>query len=241
MHGLGRYFEINVQCRGEPDAHTGYLVNIKDIDAAARATIIPRIAEACQNTPSIDPAGLLPELFGSLAEALRTRTGARCWALSWCLTPYYCIQMTATETTIVLLRQRFDFAASHRLHVGTLSDAENRSMFGKCNNPGGHGHNYQFEPCLAIHVLPDGRPSFTLAELEHLAEQTLIERFDHKHLNLDTDEFCTERGGVNPTVENIARTFFDLLAKALRHADAAAELRSMTVWETDRTSATYPA
>lgn len=239
MVGLGRYFELNVRCRGEPDAVTGYLVNIKDLDAAVRDSVVPRIADACNQHPETDPASLLPELLGPLDAALRGK-GASCAALRWQLTPYYSVEMTAAATSTILLRQKFDFAASHRLHIPALSEEENRKLFGKCNNAGGHGHNYQFEPCIALQIAEDGRPTFTLAELERLAHEAILRRFDHKHLNLDTPEFNPEGGGVNPTVENIAMIFHDLLAAALREAGARADLRSMTVWETDRTSATYP-
>ena len=153
------------------------------------------------------------------------------------------------------IRQRFDFSASHRLHVPGLSDEENRRLFGKCNNPGGHGHNYQFEACVAVPSAPDLQPvssstsprqppapaPFTLETLERLADEAIIRRFDHKNLTTDTDEFCPERGGVNATVENIARFFHGLLEQTLRNAAPDVRLRSVTVWETDRTSACYPA
>ena len=144
-----------------------------------------------------------------------------------------------------LMRQKFDIAAAHRLHVPSLSDEENRALFGKCNNPRGHGHNYQFEPVIELPI-SDGVPALTLAQLERLAQLAIVDRFDHTHLNLDTPDFAAD-SGVNPSVENIARVFFDHLRRAIEgHAaalppDRRPRLRSMTVWETDRTSATYPA
>jgi 6-pyruvoyltetrahydropterin/6-carboxytetrahydropterin synthase len=72
-------------------------------------------------------------------------------------------------------------------------------------------------------------------------DETIIQRFDHKYLNVDTQEFRAEAGGLNPSVENIAKVCFDLLAPAIRRAAPGVELRSITVWETDRTSCTYPA
>jgi 6-pyruvoyltetrahydropterin/6-carboxytetrahydropterin synthase len=163
-------------------------------------------------------------------------------SVRWRLSPYYSVEVStsgspnSSSPTTALLRQRFDFAAAHRLNVPTLTPEENRALFGKCNNPSGHGHNYQVEPVVEV---PLDRPAFSLQDLERAVQSAIIDRFDHKHLNQDTEEFCVERGGVNPSVENIARVFFDLLSARL--ADAPVRLRSITVWETDRTSATYPA
>ena len=138
----------------------------------------------------------------------------------------------------VTLRQSYEFSAAHRLHVPSLSDAENRQLFGKCNNPAGHGHNYRVEPVVAVKVGAEGA-RFSLADLERLTEEHIVARFDHKHLNQDTREFGPGPGGVNPSVENIARVFFEALAGPVRAAGADATLRSVTVWETDRTCATY--
>ncbi len=230
--GLARHIEITVQCRGEPDPAVGYLADIKDIDRAVHATVVPRIASACRDTPDADPAVVLASCVGPLASALPAALAGVRWQLS----PYYSIEMSPGSPH-VLIRQRFDFAAAHRLHVPSLSDAENRRLFGKCNNPNGHGHNYRIEPCVAVDATPDATPGFSLDDLESLVQSTLIDRFDHKHLNHDTPEFAPV-GGVNPSVENIARVFFGLLAP--RIAARGARLRSITVWETDRTSATYP-
>lgn len=233
MRGLGRYYELVVTCVGRPDPATGYLVNIKTIDDAARRSVIPRIAEACERTPWVEPLALLPRLGLALSAALAP---VRVAAVLWRLTPTYSVEVQMNEAGqhTVLLRQRFDFAAAHRLHVADLSDAENRAVFGKCNNPNGHGHNYMVEPCVAV----DPGAGFGLAELEAATEATIIDAFDHRHLNEDTRAFSAD-AGVNPSVENMARVFFDLLAPEVARGGAA--LVSLTVWETDRTSATVSA
>jgi 6-pyruvoyltetrahydropterin/6-carboxytetrahydropterin synthase len=236
MRGLGRYYEIEVTCEGDPDPGTGYLLNIKDIDRAVRAAVIPRIVEACDLRPDADPGEVLRGVIAPLDAALEGRVASVRWALS----PYYSAEVAKADPSVVLLRQRFDFAASHRLHVPSMSDEENRAAFGKCNNPRGHGHNYQVEPTVAVRS-GAGRPPLALAQLERVVDDTLIRRFDHKHLNEDTPEFAYTAGrGTTSSVENIARVFYDLLAPAIRNASPDAELRSITVWETDRTSSTYP-
>jgi 6-pyruvoyltetrahydropterin/6-carboxytetrahydropterin synthase len=235
MRGLGRYYELRIRCRGPVDEQTGYFINIKDIDRAARSVAIPFIAEACRERPSAEPGELLPEMLSRVSRAL----DGRLTALTWHLTPYYCVEMETGSLGTVLLRQRFDFAAAHRLHVPGLSAAENRTVFGKCNNPNGHGHNYQVEPCVAVELVED-RQGFTLADLERITSETVIGRFDHTHLNLDTEEF-NARTGLNPSVEHIASVCFGLLREAITLEGRGAQLRSVTVWETDKTSCTYPA
>ena len=238
MSGLGRHYALDVRCRGEVDPSTGYCINIKDIDRAVRSRAIPAIAEACARGPSQHPAIALQEALAALE---RDRLGSvAITSLRWQLGPYYSIEMSPQAPTVALLRQQFDFAAAHRLHVPTLSDEENRRIFGKCNNPRGHGHNYRVEPCVEVPVQQGGPPALSLAEFERLTVEHIIARFDHTHLNEDTAEFNTARGGMNPSVENIARVCFELLSPAIRAAAPGATLRNVTVWETDKTSSTYP-
>lgn len=236
MTGLGRHYELDIRCRGEVDADTGYFINIKDIDRAARATLIPAIAAACAHHPGAAPVQVLRDGLSALNSAIRA--GDAVAAVRWRLSPYYSLEMSPQSPTIALLRQQFEFAAAHRLHVNTLSDEENRRIFGKCNNPRGHGHNYRVEPCVEVRA--DSAAPFTLQMLERLTAERVINRFDHTHLNEDTAEFNTAKGGVNPSVENIAKVCFELLAPAIAAASSDARLRSVTVWETDKTSATYP-
>ncbi len=239
IRGLGRHYEMRIICAGDADQTTGYLIDIKEVDRVVRSALIPLIERACDENPAADASSLMPGLTAAALAAL----GPPFWSLRWSLSPYYSLEMAAAEPQTVLLRQRFDFSASHRLHVHGLSDEENRRRFGKCNNPSGHGHNYQFEPCVAVRpAARDGQPAFTLDTLERLAEQAIIQRFDHKNLSVDCPEFRNAPGedGANATVENISRVFYEALRAAIKAQAPDVELRSITVWETDRTSATYP-
>ncbi len=235
MRGLGRYYELDLVCQGEADPVTGYLINIKDVDRAARGAVIPLIEKAVHDTPWVEPASLMERIFALARSALRVGLVR----VRWRLTPTYSVEMAAPSATSpgthVVMRQRFDFAAAHRLHVPDLSDAENRATFGRCNNPSGHGHNYMIEPAVAFD--PDG-PPFTVADLERLTHEAIIDPFDHTHLNKDTAPFA-ETGGLNPSVENIARVFFALLKDRLARERKDVTLASMTVWETDRTSCIF--
>lgn len=237
MMGLGRHYELDITAQGEPDPSTGYLINIKDLDRAAHEYAIPFITRVCHDSPSTNPVDLLPQLVHELNAALQSTRG-QLVSVRWRLSPTYSVEMPAASTSTAILRQQFDLAAAHRLHVPSLSEQDNRATFGKCNNPAGHGHNYRLEPAVAVPV-PSAGHGFTLQTLEALVQRTIIEPFDHTHLNADTDAFATV-GGVNPSVENIAKVFFDRLAPAIADASrGGAKLISMTVWETDRTSAVY--
>lgn len=239
MAGFGSHCELTVRCTGELDAGVGYLIDIQEVDRAVRDVVVPRLARARET--GADPLSALREAYPALAGTLRKPLAS----MRLNLTPYYSLEINAMAGSsnepdkagsgaAALIRQRFDFAAAHRLHVAGLSDDENRRLFGKCNSPNGHGHNYHVEPCVA--VTPGSR--FSLVLLEKLTKDVILDRFDHKHLNLDTVEFGPGPKGVNPSVENIARVSYELLAPVI--LEAGAMLREITVWETDRTSATYP-
>jgi 6-pyruvoyltetrahydropterin/6-carboxytetrahydropterin synthase len=233
--GLSRHYELVVNCRGDLDRRSGYLLNIKEIDRAVRSAALPIVQQAADSRPTVEPGELMPAILAALSKPL----GPLLSVVRWKVTPYYSVEMSAAATNSVMLRQRFDFCASHRLNVPTLSAEENRTLFGKCNHSNGHGHNYQFEPCVEVALDGSGRQPFSLRELEALADSIIVQRFDHKNLNMDTVEF-KDGSGVNPSVENIARICFELLDAAMRRAKARATLKSVTAWESDRTSCTYP-
>jgi 6-pyruvoyltetrahydropterin/6-carboxytetrahydropterin synthase len=105
------------------------------------------------------------------------------------------------------LGRRYRFAASHRLHSDELSAEENARVYGKCNNPYGHGHNYVVE--ISVSGTPDPATGMiaNLADLDGFVEREVIEAFDHKSLNEDVPAF---RGRV-PTTENVCREIYQRL------------------------------
>ena len=133
---------------------------------------------------------------------------------------------------MVRLSQTFEFCASHRLHSPALSDEENRRTYGKCNNPHGHGHNYELQVTLA--GKPDARGVLIdVPVFERVVAETVIEPFDHKNLNEEVPQFAD----VIPSVENIAQVIYRMLAP--RFAAEKAKLASVTVWETPKTWCEY--
>ena len=102
------------------------------------------------------------------------------------------------------LTRRYRFAASHRLHSEKLDEAENLRVYGKCNNPYGHGHNYVVEIAVSGPVNPSTGMIANLTDLDSFVEREVIEPFDHTYLNEDVAEF---RSRV-PTSENLCREIF---------------------------------
>ncbi len=253
MHTVGAHIALDVTVQGEL-SDTGYLLDIKVIDRAVRDAVLPLLQAAYRESfagepassptfvptpvPALTPSPIIDRCATALDASLRSvANNALLASLRWHLSPMLSLEFVMANPQSVSMRQRFDFAAAHRLNMPNLSEEQNRALFGKCNNPRGHGHNYQFEPCVQV---PVGGLALPLHEFEAIVSRVLLDRFDHKHLNEDTVEFDVDRGGLNPSVENIAKTFYDLLAPELVSRYPAVQLASITVWETDRTSATYP-
>ena len=125
------------------------------------------------------------------------------------------------------------FNAAHRLYRKDWTDDRNQEVFGKCNNPSFHGHNYEL--VVKVTGFPDPETGYVidLKVLSDLIKQEVIERFDHKNLNLDTKEFSQ----LNPTAENIAIVIYDLLRP---HISAEQDLQ-VRLYETPRNFVEYPA
>lgn len=124
------------------------------------------------------------------------------------------------------------FNAAHRLHNPAWSEEENQRIFGKCNLPHYHGHNYDLFVQVTGEVNPDSGYVMDLKVLSDLIEERVLNRFDHKNLNLDTEEFRD----LNPTAENIAIVIYNLLRPELQ-SDLDLKIR---LYETERNFVEYP-
>lgn len=228
--GVAPYLVLRVVVSGRPDPVTGYLINIRELDLLLRVHAIPSAARGLWERG----VGLTGEqLVRELWEAVRNRSpqGCRLESLQLVTTPYLSYTVNSEDSHMVELSQQFEFSAAHRLHVPSLSDEENRRVFGKCNNPRGHGHNYQVEVTVAGAVTTETGTVLPLPQFEAVVKREVIDRLDHKHLNEDVPEFA----GLNPSVENIARVIWELLDGRL----GPATLRRVRVWETAKTCAEY--
>jgi 6-pyruvoyltetrahydropterin/6-carboxytetrahydropterin synthase len=237
LTGFGSYMALDVTLQGDVDRRSAYLRNIKEIDDVVRRRAIPFLTQRL-GLPD-DHVDYLT-VFQAPAELLhRVLHGA--FPGAWVhearlqLTPLMSVSCLASEHPMVRLTQTFEFCAAHRLHNPALSEEENRAKFGKCNNPHGHGHNYQVQ--VTLRGAPDGAGMLLdVPTFERIVTVNVIDRFDHKNLNTETAEF-RDGSGLIPSVENIAMVIYKLLEPQFMHAHAT--LASVTVHETPKTWCEY--
>lgn len=130
----------------------------------------------------------------------------------------------------VTVTRRVHFNAAHRLHNPRLSDEENRRIFGPCNNPNYHGHNYELDISVEGEVDPATGYVVDLGVVKRIAEETVLAALDHRNLNLDVPAFADR----NPTAENIVMVIWDMLADRLP-----GRLVKLVLWETPRNFVEY--
>jgi 6-pyruvoyltetrahydropterin/6-carboxytetrahydropterin synthase len=104
------------------------------------------------------------------------------------------------------LTRRYGFSASHRLHCDSMSPEENRKIYGKCNNPHGHGHNYALEVTVAGRVDPKTGMVCDLADLDRFIDDNIVQRFGHENLNM-----LMEFQNLVPTTENLCIAIYRIL------------------------------
>ncbi len=124
------------------------------------------------------------------------------------------------------------FNAAHRLYNPDWSEEQNDDVFGKCNNPNWHGHNYELVVRLVGEPDPDTGYVYDMKKLSDIIKAAVLNKFDHKNLNLDVPEFKR----LNPTAENIAIVIFNLLRERI---DKSLELK-IRLYETERNFVEYP-
>ena len=125
------------------------------------------------------------------------------------------------------------FNAAHRLYNPNWEDEKNQRIFGKCNNPNYHGHNYNLTVKLIGEIDPDTGYVYDMKILSDLVKDKVIDKFDHKNLNLDTNEFKE----LIPTAENISKVIWEILRPEL---DQKIDLK-IILHETERNFVEFPA
>ncbi|MFN0097464.1 MAG: 6-carboxytetrahydropterin synthase [Gemmatimonadaceae bacterium] len=133
--------------------------------------------------------------------------------------------------TIVSITRLVRFNAAHRVYNPSLSDEENQRLFGKCNNPNWHGHNYMMEVTVEGEVEAKTGFVVNLADIKKIVEREIVDVIDHKNLNLDVPFMS----GTIPSTENLVLACWRILAPAI----APARLSKLKLWETENQYVEY--
>ena len=136
----------------------------------------------------------------------------------------------------VTVTRRYRFSASHRLHTPLLDEAGNFAVYGKCNNPYGHGHNYLLEVSIAGTPDPVTGRLLPLGDLDRFVERVILKAVDYRDLNTQVEEFATPAPVLVPTTENLAAVVAARLARHWPEAFPAsnAQLEIVRIHETER-------
>ena len=132
---------------------------------------------------------------------------------------------------MIFITRKIEFSAGHRLFNPSFSDKKNEATFGLCNNPNGHGHNYVLEVTLSGEVCDDTGMVFDLKELKKLTQREIIDKVDHKNLNVDVDYLK----GIIPTAENLAIKFWEILEPKITKG----RLHEIKLYESERNYVVY--
>ncbi|NEU30521.1 6-pyruvoyl tetrahydropterin synthase [bacterium LRH843] len=223
-NGHGHDYLLEVTVAGKIDQKSGIVVNITDIDRVIKDVVLEQLDGKFLNrehpffikhipTTENIVAYLWAELEGKFENCKLTKIILH-------ENPFLLSQKG--EESMIQLTRKYHFSSAHRLHSDQLSDEENKQVFGKCNNVNGHGHNYVLEVTVKGKPDPVTGMVMNLAELDQVVDEVIIKKFDHKHLNLDTEEFK----GLNPTAEVMTVVFWDMLHGSLP------KLHKIGLWET---------
>jgi len=216
LHGHGHNYLLEVAVVGSVDPITGMVVNLYELKRLLEEVIeefdhkdlnrdTPYFRERIPTTENLSVV-----LWEKIAGKLR---GVRLATLRLFEEEDLSVDYEGRQVgraTEVCLTRRYRFAAAHRLHTEALSDEDNRRVFGKCNNPNGHGHNYTLEVTIRGEVNPDTGMVTDLGRLDREVEDRVLRRFDHQHLNYDEAFAETVTTG-----ENLVALIWELLEKAV--------------------------
>jgi 6-pyruvoyltetrahydropterin/6-carboxytetrahydropterin synthase len=214
VHGHGHNYLLDVTIEGSVDARTGMVVNLYDVKQVLQEVLEEfDHKDLSSDTPAFH--GRIPTtenlavvLWDRIARAAAAFGPARIRLYEEeDLFVDYEGQRSGTRSEVSLTR-RYHFAAAHRLHSPEFSDEENRKVFGKCNNPNGHGHNYTVEVTIKGAIAPDTGMVVDLDRLDEIVRDRVVRRFDHQHLNYDPAFSKTTTTG-----ENLVMLLWELLEK----------------------------
>lgn len=225
-YGHGHNYTLDVTIKGVPDPITGMIMNMVDLKAIVNDVLegfdhkhlnedTPYFKQLIPTTENIVRvlwgliAPRMPE--GAALARLRLYEMNDLWA-----------EYDGAEHAS--FSRSYTFSAAHRLHAAALSDAENQAIYGKCNNPNGHGHNYTLEVTVGNAIDPDTGMLIDMVDLDRTV-RGVLDPLDHHHLDREIAAF----EGHPSTAEHIVVYLWDVLAPRL-----AGRLRHLKLWETNR-------
>ena len=208
--GHGHDYICEATVKGSINSSTGIVVNLADVKQLLRTVVTPL------DMTHLNDNG---DLFQGQEPTTERLTRALWHRLVPMLTQCELARLNIYESrtrsieyigddTMIYVTRRVEFNAAHRLHSQVLSDEENARIFGKCNNPNGHGHNYELEVTVCGTLDKRTGMVIDMALLDELIQREVVDRYDHKNLNMDLEEFRE----VNPTSEEFARVIWNRLS-----------------------------
>lgn len=226
----GHNYTLEATFEGEINPSDGMVINIKTLDDMIRTRVtdalnMRSINDEIAHFRAVPPS--IENLLFYIGAQLESPPEARLSELLLREMPDLWGRWSPERPTMIMLTRSYEFAASHRLHAPGLSDSENLELFGKCNNPQGHGHNYVLEVSVAGEPDPKTGWVCDLGELDRVVNSEVVDRYDHKSLNHDVLELA----GLNPTSEVVAQVIFDRLKDRVP-----AFLLEVKLWETARSA-----
>ncbi len=210
-----------VTLAGGVDRNSGLMVNVSDISKAFRKALARDVRPGSTWDLLCWARDVLKNHFGDF-QVVRIKAD---------LSDKVEMSLKNGSKPMVHITTKYELAASHRLYNAAWDDDRNRDMFGKCAHPAGHGHNYTLEVTVAGEPQADTGFVTAIEAVNDLVQRQIVERFDHKNLNTD----CPDFRDLIPTVENMARVFWDLLVGRF----GPAQLTRIAVWETPHACAEY--
>jgi len=215
----GHNYVLDVQVEGLVDFKTGMVVNIKRIDDVLRSAIVRQFDGKSLNDQVSyfhDRSTSLENLVVYVADCLAgdnvLPSEVRLTALRLEEMPTLFVELDLDrKPSLMTLTRTYEFAASHRLDSPHISQAENLELFGKCNNAAGHGHNYLLEVTVSGEPDPKTGMILNLDDLDRTVSDLVVDRYDHKNLNVDIPEF----EGKITTSEIVALEIFERLKSHL--------------------------
>lgn len=225
-HGHGHNYTLDVTVRGAVDPITGMVMNITELKRVVGEVLeefdhrhlnedTPYFRERIPTTENI-----VRVLWGLIAARLQpdvTLARLRLFEMQDLWAEYDGSDETAFARV-------YTFSSAHRLHAATLSDTENRAIYGKCNNPNGHGHNYTVEVTVRSQVDDLTGMAIDLPTMDRLV-RSLLDQLDHRHLDREITAFATQTS----TAENIAVYLWNELAPRFE-----GRLAHIRLWETKK-------